>query len=66
MALPLTPDERKLLIDIQTTTSQLARMLLEANGKGFNVTFNINGQAGTVDKFEVTRMVPVDFSAGTN
>lgn len=66
MPQPLTPDERKLLAEIQTSTAQLARMLLEANGKGFNVEFNINGQSGTVDKFEVFRREPVDFSKGTN
>lgn len=62
----LTPDERNLLTKIQITTNELAKMLLVANTRGFNVTFNINGQLGTVDKFEVTRAVPVDFTAGTN
>ena len=62
----LTPDERKLLTDIQTTTAQLAKLVHAAFEKGFHINFNINGQLGTVDKFEVTRAVPVDFTAGTN
>lgn len=66
MAAGLTDNERKLLIDIQTTTAQLARKVHEASEKGFQINFNINGQLGTVDKFEVTRAVPVDFTAGTN
>jgi hypothetical protein len=66
MAQPLTPEERQLLTDVQDTTSKLAKLVQAAIAAGFNVQFSMNSNTGIVDKFEVTRAVPVDFTAGTN
>jgi len=44
----------------------LARLLQKASESGFTVRFNINGQLGACDVFNVFKLVPVDLRSAAN
>jgi hypothetical protein len=62
----LSTTEMQMLHDIRAKADDLARLIQEAGAAGFTIQFNINGQIGACDLFNVFRMVPVDLKMGAN
>lgn len=52
--------DRLLLRDIKHKCEELARCCKAAGERGYIVSFNLNGAAGTVDNFEIKQMVPIN------
>jgi hypothetical protein len=62
----ITSDEMAMLQSIRHKTDELARLLQDANAKGFTITFNINPALGACDQFQVFKMMPVDLRSAAN
>lgn len=56
----ITPEDAQMLNQIRVIADDLARRVQEAGQRGFTINYCINGITGSVDRFDVYRMVPVD------
>lgn len=61
-----SPADQQLLQTIRAKADELARLIQQAGESGLTVQFNINGQIGACDVFNVFKMVPVDLRSGAN
>ena len=66
MSAQLSSMDQQLLFAIRERADDLARLLQKASESGFTVQFNINGQIGACDVFNVFKLVPVDLRSAAN
>lgn len=62
----VTTSEMAMLQNIRAKADELSHLLHDASLAGFNVILNLNGATGTVDVFNVFKMMPIDLKAGAN
>jgi hypothetical protein len=62
----MKPADQKLLKDIRKLATDLADMLKTANDAGYAVNVGMDNVSGTLQKFEVKQMIPIDVDSGIN